>query len=108
MRHMTAARNVQRLEGAGRLSWQLLHQFYWNAIRMMSLEPANARGMAEDLSQRRPVDTSMGLVQQPWGWMTPHSLSMGTPLSSRRRSAAAHGTSYPRTSSLIGVTPGSR
>jgi len=57
------------LEGAGRLSWQVLHEFYWNAIRKMGLDAANARGMVDDLSQWRPVDTSLGLVQQAWGWM---------------------------------------
>ena len=56
-------------EGAGRLSWQVLNEFYWNAIRKMGLDLASARGIVEDLSQWRPVDSSLGLMQQAWGWM---------------------------------------
>jgi predicted nucleic acid-binding protein len=54
--------------GAGRLSWQVLHEFYWNAVRKMRLEPGAARGMVEDMCLWRPVDTSLGLVQQAWHW----------------------------------------
>jgi hypothetical protein len=36
--------------GAGRFSWQVLHEFYWNAVKKMRLEPAMAREMAEDLT----------------------------------------------------------
>jgi predicted nucleic acid-binding protein len=57
------------MAGTGRLSWQVLHEFYWNAVRKMRLEPAMARGIVEDISQWRPVDTSLGLVQRAWYWM---------------------------------------
>lgn len=55
--------------GSGRLSWQVLHEFYWNAVKKMRMEPASAREIVGDLSHWKPVDTSMGLVQQAWGWM---------------------------------------
>jgi predicted nucleic acid-binding protein len=55
--------DVLWMAGAGRLSWQVLHEFYWNAVRKMRLEPAKACQMVEDLSHWRPVDTSIGLVQ---------------------------------------------
>lgn len=61
--------------GTGRLSWQVLHEFYWNAIRKMRLAPPRARQMVEDLSHWRPVDTSLGLVQQAWQWMDAAQLS---------------------------------
>ena len=54
--------------GAGRLSWQVLHEFYWNAVKKMRLAPTAAREIVEDLSHWRPVDTSLGLVQQAWQW----------------------------------------
>lgn len=57
------------MEGAGRLSWQVLHEFYWNAVRKMRMEPARAREMVEDLAQWRPLDASLGLVQRAWQWM---------------------------------------
>jgi predicted nucleic acid-binding protein len=56
------------MAGTGRLSWQVLHEFYWNAVRKMRLEPARAREIVEDISHWRPVDTSLGLVQQAWQW----------------------------------------
>ena len=57
------------MTGTGRLSWQVLHEFYWNAVKKMRLEPARARQMVEDLSHWRPVDTSLGLIQRAWQWM---------------------------------------
>jgi predicted nucleic acid-binding protein len=61
--------------GAGRLSWQVLHEFYWNAVKKMRLEPATAREIVQDLSHWKPVDSSIGLVQQAWGWMDAAQLS---------------------------------
>ena len=56
-------------EGSGRLSWQVLHEFYWNAVKKMHMEPASAREMVEDLAQWQPLDASLGLVQRAWQWM---------------------------------------
>ena len=61
--------------GGGRLSWQVLHEFYWNAVRKMRLEPAKAREVVQDLSHWRPVDTSLGLIQHAWYWMDAAQLS---------------------------------
>ena len=36
------------MSGAGRLSWQVLHEFYWNAVKKMGLEPIQAREIVED------------------------------------------------------------
>lgn len=55
--------------GAGRLSWQVLHEFYWNAVRKMRLATVDARAIADDLCQWRPVDTSHGLIREAWDWM---------------------------------------
>jgi predicted nucleic acid-binding protein len=67
------ARSTEWLEalwgaGVGCLSWQVLHEFYWNAVRKMRLEPARAREIVEDLAHWSPVDTTLGLVQQAWHW----------------------------------------
>jgi predicted nucleic acid-binding protein len=67
--------NCLWLEGAGRLSWQVLHEFYWNAVRKMRLETSKAREMAHDLAHWKPVDTSLGLMQQAWQWMDLAQLS---------------------------------
>ncbi len=36
--------------------------------RARRLEPARAREIVEDISHWRPVDTSLGLMQQAWHW----------------------------------------
>jgi len=63
------------MAGAGRLSWQVLHEFYWNAVKKMRLEPAKAREIVEDISHWRPVDHSLGLMQQAWYWADAAQLS---------------------------------
>jgi predicted nucleic acid-binding protein len=63
------------MAGTGRLSWQVLNEFYWNAVRKMRLDPARAREVVEDLSHWRPVDTSIGLMQQAWDWTDAAQLS---------------------------------
>ena len=55
--------------GAGRLSWQVLNEFYWNATKKMRLRPAKAREIVEDLSHWSPVSNSLGVVQDAWRWM---------------------------------------
>ena len=66
-----AARWLEALwvAGSGRLSWQVLHEFYWNAVRKMRMGPASARRVVEDLSQWHPVEATLGLVQDAWKWM---------------------------------------
>lgn len=63
------------LSGTGRLSWQVLHEFYWNAVKKMRLAPARAREIVTDLSNWRPVDSSLGLMQQAWEWTDAAQLS---------------------------------
>ena len=63
------------MSGSGRLSWQVLHEFYWNAVKKMGLATASAREMVEELSAWMPVDTSLGLVQQAWLWIDAEQLS---------------------------------
>jgi predicted nucleic acid-binding protein len=62
-------------EGVGRLSWQVLHEFYWNAVRKMRLDTGKAREIVQDLAHWKPVDTSLGLVQQAWRWTDVAELS---------------------------------
>lgn len=55
--------------GAGRLSWQVIHEFYWNAIRKMGLPSGDARQVVQDLSRWRPVDNSLSLIREAWRWV---------------------------------------
>jgi predicted nucleic acid-binding protein len=68
---VSAAESLEALaSGSG-----VLHEFYWNAVRKMRLEPARAREIVEDLAHWTPVDTTLGLVQQAWQWTESAQLS---------------------------------
>ena len=54
------------MRGAGRLSWQVLHEYYWNALKKMQLHPAIAQETVAALAHWRPVDTSLGLIERAW------------------------------------------
>lgn len=56
-------------QAAGRLSWQVLHEFYVNAIRKLKTPPKNARLTVETFVEWQPVDTSVLLIQRAWQWM---------------------------------------
>jgi len=79
-------------DGTGRLSWQVLHEFYCNAVKKMRLEPARAREIVEDLSHWRPIEASLGLLQQAWQWMDVAQLSYWDALilSAAQRSGARY------------------
>jgi len=55
--------------GAGRLSWQVLNEFYWNAVKKMRLKPTKAREIVEDLNHWGPVNMSLGVLHDAWLWM---------------------------------------
>ena len=38
------------LTGTGRLSWQVLHEFSWNSVRKMRMNPAQSREMLQNLA----------------------------------------------------------
>jgi predicted nucleic acid-binding protein len=54
--------------GTGRLSWQVLHEFYWNATRKLKLSDDLARGTVRAMSRWQPVDSSLGLIASAWEW----------------------------------------
>jgi len=59
----------------GRLSWQVLHEFYVNAERKMGLDRSSARRTVETLAQWQPVETGLGLIQRGWHWIDRAQLS---------------------------------
>ncbi len=56
-------------QAAGRLSWQVLHEFYANAEPKMRLARPEARRLVETLAEWQPRETSMELIQRAWHWM---------------------------------------
>jgi predicted nucleic acid-binding protein len=55
-------------KGSGRLSWQVLNEFYANAVRKMGAKPAVARATVESFVEWLPVDQSIMLMQRAWYW----------------------------------------
>jgi predicted nucleic acid-binding protein len=54
--------------GLGRVSWQVLHEFYINATGKLRLDSRLARAAVASLSQWQPVETTLGLLQEAWNW----------------------------------------
>jgi predicted nucleic acid-binding protein len=55
--------------GAGRLSWQVLNEFYANAVRKLGTAHGDARSVVSLLSKWRPGGVSFELVERAWHWM---------------------------------------
>jgi predicted nucleic acid-binding protein len=56
-------------QGSGSLSWQVLHEFYVNAIRKIGAPKNKARATVEAFSLWHPVETGVGLIGRAWHWM---------------------------------------
>lgn len=66
------ARNwVQTLwsTGAGRLSYQVLHEFYANAVKKLGVAVPEARENVILWCSWQPVETSLALIERAWHWM---------------------------------------
>jgi len=74
------------------LSWQVLNEFYWNAVKKMRLQSAKAREIVEDLSLWSPVGASPGVAHDAWQWMDTAQLSYWDALilAAARRSGARY------------------
>jgi predicted nucleic acid-binding protein len=54
--------------GAGRLSWQVLNEFYANAVRKLRVPVQGVRTTVETLAQWQPIGFGLGVVQRAWYW----------------------------------------
>jgi predicted nucleic acid-binding protein len=68
---------VDRLwaSGDGRLSWQVLNEFYANAIRKLGATKLAARNTTETLAQWQPAGYGLGIIQRAWHWMDAAQIS---------------------------------
>ncbi len=55
-------------QGAGSLSWQVLHEFYVNAVRKFRVPAPKARATVEVFASWQPIETGFGLIQRAWHW----------------------------------------
>jgi predicted nucleic acid-binding protein len=60
---------------SGRLSWQVLHEFYANVSRKFRPELKKGRDVVETLSLWRPGEMTFGLIERGWYWMDAAQLS---------------------------------
>lgn len=61
--------------GSGRLSWQVINEFYFNAVRKIGVPAPDARLVATDLGQWKPGEMSHALMERAWYWMDLAQLS---------------------------------
>ena len=54
--------------GTGRLSWQVLNEFYVNAVRKVGAQEPLARATVKTFAAWQPVEQSLMLVQRAWHW----------------------------------------
>jgi predicted nucleic acid-binding protein len=51
------------------MSWQVLHEFYTNAIRKLGMPSLEARETVSVFSRWRPVGIDFAVVERGWYWM---------------------------------------
>ena len=61
--------------GEVHISWQVLHEFYVNAIKKLGLPPVFARRLVLHYQRLGPVDTDPALVARAWHWQDQAQLS---------------------------------
>jgi predicted nucleic acid-binding protein len=52
----------------GSLSWQVIQEFYWNALRKYRATPQKARSFVKLMHQWNPPDVTIALVERAWHW----------------------------------------
>ena len=61
--------------GAGRMSWQVLHEFYSNAVRKLGVPALEAREAVAVFTRWRPGGMSLSVIERGWYWMDQAQLS---------------------------------
>ena len=61
--------------GRGRISWQVLHEFYANAVRKIPVSTTAARDAVSVFSRWQPCETTLGTIERAWYWMDMAQLS---------------------------------
>src|SRR5579864_7005383 len=54
--------------GAGRISWQVIHEAYTNATRKLGVSEAHARAVIELLSEWNMPEMGLEMVRRAWHW----------------------------------------
>lgn len=54
---------------AAHVSWQVLQEFYYNAVQKLGVSPDQARSAVSAWAEWRPPDITLGLLERAWLWM---------------------------------------
>jgi predicted nucleic acid-binding protein len=54
----------------GRISWQVVNEFYVNGVSKLGAPPRDVRVIVESLARLRPVGSGLALFQRAWHWET--------------------------------------
>jgi predicted nucleic acid-binding protein len=54
---------------AARVSWQVLHEFYWNATRKMGVPVEHTRNLVRSMIQWKPLEADAELIERGWHWI---------------------------------------
>jgi len=61
--------------GRGRISWQVLHEFYANAVRKIPVSATAARETVSVFTRWQPCEMTLGVIERAWYWMDMAQLS---------------------------------
>ena len=53
---------------SGSLSWQVIQEFYWNAVRKFGAQPNLIRSHIRMFAEWNPPDVTIGLIERAWFW----------------------------------------
>ena len=53
----------------GALSWQVLQEFYGNALRKFGADPDKTRYQVKLMSEWNPPDVTLGMIERAWHWI---------------------------------------
>jgi predicted nucleic acid-binding protein len=60
---------------SGRISWQVLHEFYWNAVKKMGANRDAVRRQVELYEAWQPVHADGEIIRRAWFWETESRIS---------------------------------
>src|ERR1700742_1900230 len=61
--------------GQGRVSWQVLHELYANAVKKLAIPLPVARETVAIFSKWRPGGMNLSVIERGWYWMEQAQLS---------------------------------
>jgi len=56
------------LNASGALSWQVIQESYWNAVRKFGIHPDRIRSHVKMLAEWNPPDVTIGMIERAWYW----------------------------------------